>query len=305
MLDSHPNLAIPYESHLYDRVYPLVRRYCDLSQPRTRARVVAEILRTDPLTMWSPPPSLVETLAAISRDDFHGIFEGLMLAWTRGQGKSRWGEKTPPHTLWWRTILEGFPDLQVIHVIRDGRDVALSQKAAPFGPKHVYLAAQRWVQYLSAAEEAHAVLGDRAFVPVRYEDLVAEPERELRRICTLLEEEFTPAMLTFHGEDIAYPTDQRNLDNLHRPILSDNTEKWRSQMSTRELRIFEAIAGPQLERYGYARALRDPRISAWEALSCRYLEHPPRRALAMLKNRQGHSWAIQRLRLNAKIRMGL
>lgn len=305
MLDSHPNLAIPYETHLYNRVYPLVRRYCDLSRPRTRARLVAEILRTDPLTKWSPRPSLAETLAAISRDDFHGIFEGLMRAWTRRQGKSRWGEKTPPHTLCWRTILAGFPDLQVIHLIRDGRDVALSHKAAPFGPKHVYAVAQRWVQYLSAAEEAQAALGERAFLSVRYEDLVAEPERELRRICTFLGEGFTPAMLAFHNDAITYPTDRRNFDNLRRPLLSDNTEKWRRRMSARELRIFEAVAGAELERYGYARSLRDPRISVWEAASCRYLEHPPQRALAMLRNRQGYRFTIQRLRLNARIRLGL
>jgi hypothetical protein len=302
MLDSHPNLAVPYESHLYNRFYPLLRPSADLADPRTRARLVAEILRTEHLRDWTPPPSPAETLAAVTRHDFHGIVEGLMGAWTLRQGKSRWGEKTPHHTLWWRTILAGFPDLQVIHLIRDGRDVALSYKATPFGPKHVYHLARQWVQYLSAAEEAQAVLGKPAFLPVRYEDLVAEPERELRRICAFLGEEFTPAMLKFYRrEDANYPTDRRNVANLRRPVLAGNTEKWRDGMTVRELRIFEAIAGRHLERYGYPRAMRDARISWWEALSCRYLEHPPRRALAMLNNRQGHRFALESLRLRLSL----
>lgn len=305
MLDSHPHIAIPHESHLYNRVYPAVGCHVDLRRERIRTLLVTEILRSMYVEMWVPPASLAETLAAITRTDFHGVVEGLLGAWTVRQGKSRWGEKTPQHTLCWRTILAGFPDLQVIHLIRDGRDVALSHKAAPFGPKHVYAVAQRWVQYLSAAEEAQAALGERAFLSVRYEDLVAEPERELRRICTFLGEGFTPAMLAFHHEGITYPTDRRNFDNLRRPLLSDNTEKWRRRMSARELRIFEAVAGAELERYGYARSLRDPRISVWEAASCRYLEHPPQRALAMLRNRQGYRFTIQRLRLNARIRLGL
>jgi hypothetical protein len=305
MLDAHPNLCIPYESHFYNWAYPLVQRYCDLSNPSARARVVAGILRTDPMTMWSPPLSAAETLAAMSRYDLHGLFEGLMLAWARRQGKSRWGEKTPPHTLLWRTIHSGFPDLQVIHLVRDGRDVALSHKAAPFGPKHVYQVAQRWVEYLSAAEDAQAVLGERAFLTVRYEDLLAEPEVQLRRICEFLGEEFAPEMLTFYTGEFAYPTDGRNIRNLKRPVLSDNCGKWRTRLSPRELRIFEAIAGPGLERYGYPRVLEHPRIAGWEVISCRYLEHPPRRALAMLRNRQGHRYAFQRLRFNLLLKLGL
>jgi hypothetical protein len=306
MLDAHPDIAIPYESHLYSKLYPVVRRHRpDLSDPRQRARLVSELLRAEPLTLWTPRPSAADTLAAITRDDFHGVVEGLMRAWTRKRGKSRWGEKTPPHTLCWRTILEGFPDLQVINLIRDGREVTLSHMTAPFGPKHAYHVARRWVQYLSTAEEAESALGAGAFLSVRYEDLVAQPEMELRRICLFMNADYNPAMLAFHRGDTAYPTDQRNEANLRRPLLAGNTEKWRRHMSARDLRIFEALAGDYLERYGYPRTLREPRLAAWEALSCRYLEHPPRRALAMLRNRRGYRFALQRLRLNTRISLGL
>lgn len=306
MLDTHPDIGIPYESHLYNRVYPLVGQFgIDLGQPSTRARFIKELLRTDPLSLWTPRPSVTDTMTAITRNDFHGVVEGLMRAWLTTQGKSRWGEKTPPHTLCWRDIREGFPNLQVINLIRDGRDVALSHKAAPFGPKHIYHLAHRWVQYLDAAEQAQSALGPEAFLSVRYEDLVADPERELRRICAFLEEDYTPAMLGFHRTDVPYPTDHRNDDNLRRPVLAHNTEKWRGQMTPRELRIFETFAGNHLERYGYPRAVREPHLPAWEEFSCRFIEHPPRRALAMLTNRQGYRFAFQRFRLNTRIRFGL
>lgn len=304
MLDSHPNLAIPYESHFYDGLYPVVRRYGDLDDRRTRT-LVTEILRSEFLKTWAPLPSLTETLAAITRPGFDGVVEGLLRAWSLRRGKSRWGEKTPQHTLCWRTILAGFPNLQVIHLIRDGRDVALSYKAAFFGPKHVYHLAARWGQYLAAAEESQAVLGEAGFLPVRYEDLIAEPERQLRCICAFLGEEFAPAMLAFHRGDIAQIADQRNLANLRRPILTDNIGKWRREMTAREIRIFEALAGAELERYAYSRALGEARIPPWEAISCRYLEHPPRRALAMLRNRQGYRTALERLRLRLRLRLGL
>ncbi|MEZ0333808.1 MAG: hypothetical protein ACAI18_07360, partial [Gemmatimonadales bacterium] len=89
------------------------------------------------------------------------------------------------------------------------------------------------------------------------------------------------------------------------PVLSDNTQKWRTGLTPRELRIFEAVAGAALERYGYARGTSGARISAWEDISCRYFENPPRRAIAMLNNRQGHRFALESLRLNWALRLGL
>jgi hypothetical protein len=304
MLGSHPNLAVPYESHLYDSIYPIVRRYGNPSRPSVRARLVSEILRTEHIRKWTPPPSLGETLDTIERYDFHGIVDGLMRAWARSQGKSRWGEKTPQHTFCWRTISAGFPGLQVIHLIRDGRDVALSYRAAYFGPKHVYPLACRWQQYLSAAEEARAHLGDKAFLQVRYEDLVESPELELRRICSFLGEEFAPSMLTFYQDGPTFHADHRNARNLRLAVMSGNAGRWRTEMTPREIRIFEALAGSSLERYAYSRAVKQPRISTWEALSCRYLEHPPRRVSALLKNREGYRLALQKLRLRMCLTMG-
>jgi hypothetical protein len=303
MLASHPNLAVPYESHLYDSVFPIVQRYGDPSRRSARARLVSEILRTEPIRRWTPPPSLPETLEAIQRDDFHGIVEGLMRTWAASQGKSHWGEKTPQHTFCWRAISSGFPGLQVIHLVRDGRDVALSYRAAHFGPKHVYPLARRWRNYLAAAEEARANLGDDVFLQVRYEDLVTEPERALRRICHFLGEEFAPSMLAFYnGRN--FHVDQRNAQNLQRPVMTENIGRWRTGLTAREVRIFEALAGTYLERYGYPRAVTYPHVSTWEALCCRYFEHPPRRLSAMLKNREGYRLAMEKLRLRVCLSVG-
>ena len=301
MLGMHPHLAIPNESHLYDNVYPFVERGVDLSQATVRTRLVAEIHRSEFISNWSPPPLVSETVSKITRTDFHGVVDALMHSWASKQGKSRWGEKTPQHTLCWRSIVAGFPDVQVIHLVRDGRDVMLSYRSAFFGPKHVYPLALRWNQYLGAAEAAQTFLGESGFLQVRYEDLVASPESELRRICNFLGEEFTPEMLAFHQKDRCSWYEKRNAENLRRPIMSDNTGKWRTRMTPRELRIFEALSGDLLERYGYQRALEKASIMRWEALSCRYLEHPPRRLSAMLRNQQAYRLMLDKLRLRVAL----
>ena len=65
------------------------------------------------------------------------------------------------------------------------------------------------------------------------------------------------------------------------------------------------MAGDRLERYGYAMDAGRPRISTPVVLSCRYLEHPPRRLVAMLTNPKGHRFALETVRLNLTIRLGL
>ncbi|HET9464853.1 MAG TPA: sulfotransferase [Gemmatimonadales bacterium] len=298
MLGSHPNLAIPDESHLYSHIYPVVRRHGTVNHSARQSRLVAEILRTEHIKMWRPAPSLGDTLRAITDPGFHGIVSGLMGAWAASQGKPRWGEKTPQHTLRWRTIMEGFPNAQIIHLIRDGRDVMLSYKSAFFGPKHVYPLAIRWRQYLAAAADARAFVGDNAFLQVRYEDLLAAPQKELRRICAFLGEKYAPAMLEYYRACRTSRRDSRDASNLRSPLMTNNAGKWRTQMTNRELRIFEALAGPCLERHAYQRALAEPRISRWEALACRYLEHPPRRLRALFKNQEARRLALQGLRLH-------
>ena len=302
MLGRHPAIAIPYESHAYNRIYPIVRKHGEPRDPAGRARLIAAVLGSDYVRQWAPPPTLADTTAAMRRDDFHGIVEGMLAGWTARQAKRRWGEKTPQHTLCWREIRSGFPDMQVVHLVRDGRDVALSYRAAHFGPKHVYALAHRWVEYLEAAEAAGRELGVESFLTVRYEDLLRNPEAELRRVCIFLGEDYRPEMLAHHEGDIRYPTDARNEANLRRPLLSDNAGKWRAAMTPREVRIFEAVAGAALERYGYPLTVPGARVPAWEAWSCRMLEHPPRRLAAMLRNRQGRRLAWERLRLELLVR---
>jgi hypothetical protein len=139
---------------------------------------------------------------------------------------------------------------------------------------------------------------------VQYEALVAEPERTVRGICTFLREDYDPAMLDSHRSDLPYPTDSRNALNLRRPILADNSGKWRREMSPRDLRIFEAVAGDALERYGFERGLPGARVSPTETLCCRFIEHPPRKALSMLQNTKSQKIQLQRMRIYSRLWWG-
>ena len=305
IVSAHSRIAIPFESHIYHYLWSMRHLFGSLDDRRAQQRLIEDILGMEDLKQWDPPPSAERALAAVRRPGFHGIFEAILQSWADDRGKPRWGEKTPQHTLSWRIMLEAFPEQRVLHLVRDGRDVALSYKQAFFGPKHMFHIARRWQRFLSEAEAAGDALGPGAFLRVRYEDLLAEPERTVRGVCDFLGEAYEPRMLAAHESKVRYDTDARNLRALQQPILSDNTGKWRSGMSARDLRIFEAVAGDALDRYGYERGLAGASVSALEVFSFRFLENPPVKALALLGNRKSQRITLQRLALHARWRLGL
>ena len=125
LIGSHPRIAIPFESHLYNTFYPWLKYYGNLECLENRERLVDDILTTEVMRDWVPRPNRQNVISAISRYDFHGIVDSILWTWTQAQGKQRWGEKTPAHLFYWREILSAFPKMQVLHIVRDGRDVAL------------------------------------------------------------------------------------------------------------------------------------------------------------------------------------
>ena len=248
MLDRHSELAIPYESFF---VLPLARRH--------PARIVlssfANDLRRFPqLRDWGISP---EDVHLHLRD---GMTTGQAIAavfetYAAQRGKPRWGDKTPLYMQRLPLLGRLFPDAVWIHLVRDGRDAALSFLELPEGfsgktwaqPRTVRQFAARWRVEIEAARRLGRRAGDR-YLELRYEDLVAEPERELRRVCEHAELPWEPGLLEYAGtSEVAEMPEHRNIAQPPTPGLRD----WRTQMRPEDALAFEAVAGDVLRSAGY------------------------------------------------------
>jgi hypothetical protein len=96
------------------------------------------------------------------------------------------------------------------------------------------------------------------YFELRYEDLITEPEARLREISSFLGLGFESAMLEYY-RDLGH-TRLINHKRLAEPPTPGPTD-WRKQMRAVDIDRFEAIAGDQLEAFGYERAFPNP--SAW------------------------------------------
>jgi hypothetical protein len=101
------------------------------------------------------------------------------------------------------------------------------------------------------ARRSARLLESGRYIELRYEDLVVEPDAQLRHICGFLGEDFDPAMLHFQNIARAQIPAGTFHDAVRNPLNMEGVGRWRREMSPGELRIFEAIAGQTLVELGY------------------------------------------------------
>jgi hypothetical protein len=267
MLDAHPELTIPPETHFIPEV---IRR---ANHENTRRRLVRSITKHPRWGDFGLDEGEFRARAKQVRPlTAAGAIRCFYELYAEGQGKPRWGDKTPRYMRAMPRIARALPEARFVHLIRDGRDVALSQRERVIDDEDVTMAAmaERWQRRIVAAREGAAEIKDDVYLEVRYEDLVGDTEATLRRVCEFVELDFDPAMLDYHrraGDRLAEMN--RDLDNADNGIVrtADNrlaahaltTEppttnrsgRWRSEMTPAEVTEFERVAGPLLAELGY------------------------------------------------------
>lgn len=167
-------------------------------------------------------------------------------------------ERTPWHVYHLELIGDVYREAPIVHIIRDGRDVARSLLSQEWGPDKMEAAAEEWRSSVTAGRTAGASLPN--YFEVSYERLLAEPAAGIRSLYEQLGLELAPDLLE-HARLEALST--FNVDPAFPTVGSG---KWRNAIAPRELRTFDRIAGALLEELGYEReAPRPPGVS--EALA--------------------------------------
>lgn len=169
--------------------------------------------------------------------DFSSVVVDILSQIAAGTGKKRIGSKYPVFGRHLDLINQLFPDCRVVHVIRDGRDCALSHKHMTWGHQNSYSAAVGWRDYLIKARAGAQALPGR-YMEIRYEDLLAKPETSM----TLLEQ--------FISGVSPGPATQRYMCNANQ-LKPEKIARWRQNMPPPEQAIFEAVAGSTLQQFGY------------------------------------------------------
>jgi len=254
MLTAHPALAIPWESHFIVPLWKGRRKLGGVSSPDVQ-RVVALITRTSMFGLWEVPDDAVRRrVAALDRPTLGEVIESVFLAYADHQAKTRWGDKTPIYVNWIPQLAELFPTARFVHVIRDGRDVALSYQSVPWGPDDVWGSAFKWRRDVGAGRRDGPALGHDRYLEIRYETLVDEPRSVLERLCAFASLEFDERMLERdESRSVGGRASQAEYHASATKPPTPGMRDWRTQMPDEQVLAFEAVAGDLLTRLGYER----------------------------------------------------
>lgn len=253
MLSSSPRIYIPPESDFIPRFFGRNPRG-ELSDERVTRLLGIIFGRYRLVKEWQgDPPQAREFIAAMPGRTPAAFFDTLYRLYAAQHGAVRWGDKTPIYASYVDLIHEMFPQAQFVHIVRDGRDVALSMLDKWGDELHidVCFAARNWVRRIRQAQASGARLGPDLFYELRYENLVADPEAELRPLCDFLGEPYLPEMAEPQrlGRERFQPGDFHAA--VRQPPGTQRIDRWKQEMSLADQRLFQRIAGPLLAGLGY------------------------------------------------------
>jgi sulfotransferase family protein len=181
----------------------------------------------------------------------------------RKQGVRRWADCTPEHLLYLPRIKQTIPDALIIHIIRDGRDVALSTEKQGYirpipldwTPRSM-VAGLYWEWMVNRGCEDGRRLGPD-YMEVRFEELVLDPPRVLRRLGEFIEHDLDYERILKVGiGSVSEPnTSFRSDGKSFSPV-----GRWKESFSAENLAMFEGLVGGTMQELGYPLVTADRKL---------------------------------------------
>jgi hypothetical protein len=208
-----------------------------------------------------PRDELEQRLLAGERSE-RGVYTAVLRAYADKRRKPIVGDKTPGHLRWAETLLEWYPTARIVHMIRDPRAVYRSQfkhrdpRAVPYRwllrvpPLMRAFVLLEAVWLWADAVARHRTLSRRypdSYRLVRFEDLIRDPEAEIRRLCEFLGVEFESTMLEQKVVSLGDRLGEAGFD-------AGAADRWRESISAADARWLAILLGRRIEEMGYSRA---------------------------------------------------
>jgi hypothetical protein len=256
MLNQLNGVSAPHPPHILERLMPLLPAYGDLTIVSNFEKLIEDVctlVETNPVP-WTGVTLGTEAIRArCTSPTLPEITRVVYEMKAESEGAHIWMCKSMANIRYADELENYDPKPLYLHLFRDGRDVALSFKKAIVGEKHIYHIARQWKEEQDASIALFEKLGGDRVIRLRYEDLLQNPQEELKRLCRFLGVAYSEEAMAYHESNESKETANSGLmwQNVTKPVLSDNHNKFLKELSEADIRIFERVAGDTLEKLGY------------------------------------------------------
>lgn len=249
LLGAHPlGAALPESQFKIEAV----RGLSGEEDAAARARQIRHALRSHRFTGWHSALSIIDP-QELERGSHREQIDSLVRAYLRTIGRDDAHfvvDHTPSNKNFFPTLNDLYPDARFIHMVRDGRAVASSVLKKDWGPNTCLVAAYWWLSHLAHGLAAERALGPERLLRVRYEDVLADPEREMASIGRWLGIEFSEGIVEPDTDGLDVRSQAFNPLAARAPV-PERANAWRDMLSPRQVEMFESATRDMLGYLGY------------------------------------------------------
>ena len=254
MILSAGNFAVyRTESNVFNMLGP---RFGDLSVRRNREALMKVWLGSKLFTRSGLDARTIEKKVLEECRNTGDFLRIVMQEIANKQGVERWADCTPDHLLYLREIRKEMPEALVIHILRDGRDVALSldkqRWIRPFPwdkSKSVLVSGLYWQWIVNRGREYGRTLG-ADYMEIHFEDLIQNPRPVLAQLGQFIDHDLDYDRIRKVGiGSVSDPNTSFQPESGGQDF--NPVERWRKSLSANQLAACENLVGETLVSLGY------------------------------------------------------
>ena len=262
LFEAHPNVVIPPEAPILKQSYYRFNKVVEWKKEQLK-QLVDFLFHDAKFKTWNiskaelldsllnyPDTLTIETIIKIIYCHYISVFPK--------DGVHIFGDKNPVYSQNPEKVLEIIPNAKIVHVVRDYRDHILSMQRVKLFNSNLALISDIWRRSQKRIFALMEKYPD-SIISFKYEDFVKEPEQHLKMICRFLNIDYVPSVFNYKNkeEELKKANALKISDvfhgNLFKPITADNVDKWKQQMTKRDIAKADFYVGKYAELSGYKR----------------------------------------------------
>lgn len=253
LLNSHRNIAIYSEIHFFSQILQ-IKRFINKLNKDNLDQFIEYVKKTNHYkylpNIDTLLPHIKEKMERTENLSYEHFYLFLMQEFAESENKIRFGEKTPQNINYIDELINLFPKAKIIHIVRDPRAVVSSLIKVKWSANDVLINTLKWKVQILNFEESEKKWHNNCLL-LRYEDLLSQTEKYLRKVCEFIDEKYDENMLEYHFFADRYLQNEKDKLEVKKNINLQAINKWKNNLSLSEIYTIEKILGSYLTKYNY------------------------------------------------------
>lgn len=256
MVGSHPEIALPFSTTgMWYKYYESLKKdnFEPISDQGNLNSFVENIFNHERIKLWDQNLNIENIKKQCITGNYSSIVEAFHKEYANKAKKSIWAniDITTLNNMFLAN--QWFPEALFVHIVRDGRDVALSHQTMPYGSGNILECAETWNYRVSQNIKMGRMISKGRYHIIRYEDLILNTVQTLQYLCNFLKVEYSDDMVNYMAKvDSEIPNSKIWLwPELKKTPQKSRAYRWEKNMTKAQRVVFESYASSLLKELKY------------------------------------------------------